>query len=221
MVRLFTGWDAREAAGWHVFVQSLIDTSTDYWLMPPLHGEQGDGTNTFSIARFELFDRCNWAGKAVFVDAVDMILMADIAELVALFDKTKAIQVVPHSYKTKHPRKYIGTEMESDNADYPDKNRSSVMLVNVGHPAHWKARKEIHSAIERGDGKFLHRFGWLPGNLIGELPMEWNWLPQEHGENPNAKLIHYTLGHPGFKHYRDSPMASYWHKSARTWHSER
>lgn len=221
MIRVFTGYDDREADGWHVFVQSLVETSTNYRLMPPLCGKQGDGTNTFTHARFWVLEECNWAGPAVFVDAADMVLKADIAELAELFDNTKAVQVVKHDYKTKHPRKYIGTEMEADNPDYPGKNRSSVILWNCGHPVHWKARNEIRSAIERGDGKYLHRFKWIPEPLVGDLPIEWNWLPQEHGDNPNAKLIHYTAGIPAFKHYANDPMSQDWHRVAKTFHSER
>ena len=221
MIRLFTGYDAREAAGWHAFVQSLIETSTNYRLMPPLSGEQHDGTNRFIYARFNILEACNWAGPAIFVDASDMILRSDISELANLFDKTKAVQVVKHNYRTVAPRKYVGTAMEADNLDYERKQWSSVTLWNCGHEAHWKARNRIKAAIEKGDGKFLHRFGWLEDRHIGDLPVDWNWLPQEFGERPTAKLLHFTLGIPGFKHYRDGPMTSHWHEAAKTFHSER
>lgn len=221
MIRLFTGYDKRESEGWHAFTQSLIDTSTNYRLMPPLSGKQRDGTNTFTYARFEVPELCNWAGPAIFVDAADMVLLADISELAQSFDKTKAVQVVKHDYRTRHARKYVGTEMEANNQDYDRKNWSSVILWNCGHTAHWNARNKIRNALEAGDGKFLHRFGWLEDKHIGELPIEWNWLPQEHGDNPNAKLIHYTAGIPGFKHYADDPMSNEWHRVAKTFHSER
>lgn len=220
-MRVFTGYDKREAAGWHNFVQSLIDTSINYRLMPPLWGVQGDGTNAFTLSRFMVPELCNWSGPAIFVDAADMLLLADISELAALFDKSKAVQVVKHDYRTSSARKYIGTEMEAANQDYPRKNWSSVILWNCGHIAHFEARNEIRSAIRRGDGKFLHRFGWIEDNLIGELPIEWGWMPQEYGENENAKLLHWTLGMPGFKHYANAPMANHWHAVAMAVHSER
>lgn len=221
MVRLFTGYDAREADGWHAFIQSLIDTSTNYRLMPPLSGEQKDGSNAFTYQRFTVPELCNWSGPAIFVDAADMLLRADISELADMFDKSKAVQVVKHDYRTRHARKYVGTEMEADNPDYDRKNWSSVILWNAGHLAHFKARKQIRAAIERGDGKFLHRFGWLEDKLIGDLPVDWNWLCDEFGERETAKLLHWTAGYPGFKHYANAPMSAHWHDSARTWHSER
>lgn len=221
MIRLFTGYDAREADGWHAFVQSLVETSSNYRLMPPLSGKQGDGTNTFTYARFEVPELCNWSGPAIFVDAADMILKADIAELAGLFDMDYAVQVVKHDYRTKHAMKYVGTEMEAANHDYERKNWSSVILWNCGHIAHFRARDKIRSAIKRGDGKYLHRFGWLEDRLIGELPIAWNWLPQEDGENEHAKLVHYTLGIPAFRHYAQDPMSQDWHRIAKTFHSER
>lgn len=221
MIRLFAGYEKREADGFHAFIQSLIDTSTNYRLMPPLSGAQKDGTNAFTYARFEIPELCNWSGPAIFLDASDMILRADITELAELFDKTKAVQVVKHDYCTRHPRKYVGTEMEAENQDYARKNWSSLILWNCGHEAHWKARNAIRKAIESGDGKYLHRFSWLKDAEIGELPSAWNWLADEYGENKHAKLLHWTAGMPGFKHYENAPMAHYWHQAAKTFHSSR
>jgi hypothetical protein len=215
VIRLFTGYDAREAEGWHAFIQSLIQTSTNYRIMPPLAGEQADGTNTFTYARFLVPEICNWGGPAIFVDGADMLLRNDISQLAGMFDKTKAVQVVKHDYKTKHPRKYLGTEMEADNHDYPRKNWSSVILWNCGHIEHFRARKKIRKAVENGDGKYLHQFAWLTDNLIGELPKEWGWMPQEYGDNDGAKLLHWTAGGPFFDNYRDAPMSEHWHETAK------
>ena len=221
MIRIFTGRDKRELDGWHAFVESLVETSTNYRLMPPLSGKQGDGSNAFTYERFTVPELCNWAGPAIFVDASDMILRADIAELAGLFDKTKAVQVVKHDYRTRFTRKYIGTPMEAANPDYVRKNWSSVILWNCGHEAHWEARNRIRTAIDAGDGKFLHRFGWLTDEQIGSLPVDWNWLCDEFGERKSAKLLHWTAGMPGFKHYANAPMSNYWHATAKTFHSER
>ena len=83
------------------------------------------------------------------------------------------------------------------------------MLWNCSHP-----ENKILSPgfIEKSTGKQLHRFTWLQDDLIGKLPIEWNWLPDEFGSNLEAKLLHYTLGTPCFKDYTNTPMASEWHK---------
>jgi hypothetical protein len=217
MLRVFTGFDPREAEGWHVFMASVLKHCGPEVAVSALNGRQGDGTNTFTYERFRVPEYCAWGGMAIYLDASDMLLRDDLMQLAKLFDPRFAVQVVKHEYQTKHPRKYIGTAMESDNQDYPRKNWSSVILWNCGHTAHFRNR----IAMRGTDGKFLHRFAWLKDKEIGELPIEWNWLPQEHGDNPDAKILHYTAGIPGFKHYADAPMSGPWHESARTLHSER
>jgi len=135
-----------------------------------------------------------------------MVCEADIAELWALRDPTKAVQVVKHDYKTKANKKYLGNK----NEDYPRKNWSSVILWNCAHP---KNKILTPDFIQGQPGSFLHRFSWLSDDLIGELPPEWNWLAIEYPENIDAKLIHYTLGTPCFKDYANESMSDKWQKS--------
>jgi hypothetical protein len=60
----------------------------------------------------------------------------------------------------------------------------------------------------------LHRFAYIPERYIGALPVDWNWLADEYGENPHAKLVHWTAGIPAFPHYCNTPMADDWAKAA-------
>lgn len=208
-IRMFLGFDQREAAGTYVCLQSLRERAKVPVCVKFLSGAQRDGTNAFTYERFEILERCGWSGWALWVDGADMLFRSCPGELWALADPRFALQVVPHDYRTKHPRKYVGTAMEADNRDYPRKNQSSVMLINCGHRAHLINRERISQAIEECDGAFLHRFGWLQAAEIGALPREWNWL-DEYGENANAKLVHWTTGIPGFNHYRNAPHAEEW-----------
>ena len=66
--------------------------------------------------------------------------------------------------------------------------------------------------MQTRSGKYLHRFSWLEDNEIGELPKEWNWLATEYPNNEQANIIHYTLGTPCFKDYRDTEMSDIWLK---------
>ena len=65
--------------------------------------------------------------------------------------------------------------------------------------------------VEKADPAHLHRFKWLDDNRIGELPIEWNWLAEEYEVNNNANLIHYTLGTPCFKEYKNCAQSKDWH----------
>ena len=50
----------------------------------------------------------------------------------------------------------------------------------------------------------------LKDKEIGELHKSWNWLAIEYDENPKAKIIHYTLGTPCFKEFKNTGMSKYW-----------
>ena len=144
-----------------------------------------------------------YKGWAIYIDG-DMILQSDIEELWQLRDQSKAVMVVKHNYKTKMSTKYLGAK----NEDYPRKNWSSVILWNCQHPANRLVTPEF---VQNSTGSQLHRFSWLPDELIGDLPIEWNWLADELGVNHSAKLIHFTLGAPCFEESKDTLMSEYWH----------
>jgi len=67
--------------------------------------------------------------------------------------------------------------------------------------------------VNKASGLELHQFKWLEGDhLIGDLPLEWNWLVGEYEYNENAKNVHWTLGGPYFKDYNNSDYANEWFK---------
>ena len=212
MIRLCMGWDDRESIGAHAFVESVREHCTEAVAITPLTGQQRDGSNAFTYVRFLVPAMCKYDGWAIYADGSDMLLRADLAELWWMRDERYAVQVVKHDYRTRHPRKYVGTEMESANADYPRKNWSSLILWNAGHVANRCLTAEF---VDGQSGAFLHRFGWLEDSQIGELPVDWNWLADEYGENRQAKLCHWTTGQPGFYHYRNAPHADEWKAAVR------
>jgi len=212
-INLMVGFDQREAIAYHVFCQSVIDRASMPIQFLPLAENSlnqykeihTDGSNKFVYSRFLTPYLMNFSGWAIFADG-DMVCQADIVELWSLRDTTKAVQVVKHDYKTKATKKYLGNK----NEDYPKKNWSSLILWNCGHPENAILTPEF---IQGQPGSYLHRFSWLGDNLIGELDAEWNWLAIEYPENPNAKLIHYTLGTPCFKDYANECMSDAWKRN--------
>jgi lipopolysaccharide biosynthesis glycosyltransferase len=219
VIQIFAGYDGREAVGYHTFCQSVIDRCSEPVSITPLSLQslgkiygagQKDGTNAFIYSRFLVPYLMGYNGWALFVDGCDMLCRADIAELWALRNPFKAVQVVKHDYQTKNPVKYIGTTIESANEDYPKKNWSSVMLINCSH---YNWRNITPEAVERSPGYYLHRFQFIDERYIGEIPIEWNWLADEYGANEKAKLLHWTCGMPGFTHYKDAMHSEDWHLS--------
>lgn len=210
---MVVGYDPREAIAYHVFCQSVLEKSTiPVWFMPlsqlAIQGyreTKNDGTNQFTYTRFLTPHLLDFRGWAIFADG-DMVCNRDIAELWALRDPTKAIQVVKHCYKTKAQIKYLG----SRNEDYPRKNWSSLVLWNCEHPAH---RCLTPDFVASKSGAYLHRFQWLNDEMIGELPISWNWLAIEYETNNAASLVHYTLGTPCFEEFMFCEMSSDWHQA--------
>lgn len=201
MIRLFCGYDGREAVGWHVFVSSVIRRTNAPLMITPVSEVQTDGSNTFTYARYAVAEMCGFQGWAIFADACDMLCLADLAELWELRDAQFAVHVVKQSYRTRHPIKYLGTTMQCPNVDYPRKNWSSLMLINCAAPE-WQTMTR---------GPEAHRFIGIPDERIGELPPAWNCLVDEGQDSDGAKLLHWTAGIPGFGLYQSAPRAAEWH----------
>ena len=183
-VPVFIGFDPREAVAYHVCVQSILDhKSPDVDLaFIPITGEQRDGSNAFIYERFLVPYKCGFQGYALFIDG-DMIVRDDITKLLKLAKPRCGVNVVKHDYKTKYATKYLGNK----NEDYPRKNWSSVILWDC---AFWPNRVLTPDYVKNRTGSWLHRFGWLCDDMIGELPKEWNHLTMEYAPNDKAKLYH-------------------------------
>lgn len=209
---IFIGYDINQTVAFHVCTNSLIRHSSIPISITPLSLSNlnmyteyhTDGSNSFTYTRFLVPYLQNYNGWALFIDG-DMILLDDITKLWDNIDETKAVMVVKHEYKTKINIKYLG----SKNKDYPRKNWSSVILWNCSHEKNKVLTTEF---IQESTGSFLHRFSWLSDDEIGGLPIEWNWLPDEFGDNADAKLLHYTLGTPCFDSFKNVSMSDKWHE---------
>lgn len=211
-IPIFIGYDPREAIAYHVCANSIIRNSSVPVSITPLAlnnfkdytETHTDGSNQFIYSRFLVPYLTGFHGHAIFMDG-DMIVRGDIAELWNLRKSECDVQVVKHNYKTKMKEKYLGAK----NDDYPRKNWSSVMIFNCGN---FPTRKLTPDYIQKSTGSHLHRFEWTSDSRIGELPAEWNWLPDEYGPNLDAKLLHYTLGTPCFHEFATTPQGNEWHK---------
>lgn len=208
-VRVFAGYEEAEAIGFHVFCHSLIRRASIPISITPL-ASQGlpKGSNSFTLSRFLVPYLCGFKGWAIFADASDMMMEADIAELWAMRAPTMAVQVVKRAeYKTRHPVKYRGTKLQGPNRDYERKNWASLMLINCEHRAWVGVTPERIAAKPVLDWLQLRH---IPDDQIGELPPEWNCLIDEGHESEGAKILHWTAGIPAFPMYRSAPGARDW-----------
>jgi hypothetical protein len=212
-IRIFIGYDPVETVAFHTMVQSLIDTSSNPISITPLNIRNLKNqfyrerdikqSNEFSFIRFLVPYLCNYSGYAVYFDC-DMMLRADVSELLELADPTKAISVVKHLYEPKAQIKYLDTVQYT----YPRKNWSSVILWNCSHMKNKILTREY---VGSSTGLELHRFTWLEDEEIGELDVCWNWLVGEYEKTTaEVKNVHWTNGGPYFHEYKNVAFADEW-----------
>lgn len=211
-IDIFIGYDPREAMAYHVCANSIIRHSSRPLALHPLalnclvdhyKEPQSRASNQFNRSRFLVPLLKHYQGWAIYMDC-DCLVNTDIQELFTLADPKYAVQLVQHDYQTKETKKYL----DNANLNYPRKNWSSVVLWNCAHSKNQRLTSEY---VSRATAQELHGFSWLDHSDIGSLDPTWNWLVGEYAENPNAKILHYTLGAPCFPEYRNSDTAELWH----------
>ncbi len=224
-LRIFIGYDSTEDDAWQVAAWSLQRQSRRDLDIRPLQldelrraglytrehvrkdGQLWDGlhqqpmTTEFSFSRYLLPAVAGWRGWALFCDC-DFLFRADVAELFALADERFAVMCVKHQYVPGEAVKMEGLVQEA----YDRKNWSSLMLWNCAHHAHWDL---VHHA-NRWPKYDLHRLSWLADELIGELPVEWNWLAGVSAASVEPKAVHFTLGLPRMAGYENCAYADQW-----------
>ena len=225
MRSIYVGYDPREIAAFEVAVASIKDHLTT---PVPVHDiclaemkaagfyrrptEVRDGrlwdviseapcATEFSISRFLTPLLAQW-GWALFMDC-DMLVRADLNDLFALCDDRYAVMCVKHRHEPAEQRK-MDNQIQTR---YSRKNWSSVMAVNVGHPANKALTVDLINTVP---GRDLHRFCWLKDEDIGELGPEWNWLAGHSDPSIDAKIAHFTLGTPDMRGYEKQRYADEW-----------
>jgi hypothetical protein len=211
MIRVFIGYDPREAVAYSVLAHSIHARASVPVSIAPLKLSGLGGILTrerhalqstdFSFSRFLTPFLSDYDGWSIFMDC-DMLVLDDIARLYALRDERYAVMVVKHDHVPKEARKFL----DQPQSPYQKKNWSSVMLFNNA-----RCRALTPDYINAASGLELHQFKWLAGDgLIGDIPDCWNHLVGYNPPRRDAALVHYTLGGPYFDEYRDCEYAEEW-----------
>jgi hypothetical protein len=211
MIRVFIGYDDREAVAFSVLSHSIHAHASEPVAIAPVRLSELRGVFTrprvalqstdFSFSRFLTPWLCDYHGWAVFMDC-DMLMRDDIARLWALRDERYAVQVVKHQHVPREDTKFLGATQTK----YPKKNWSSVMLMNCA-----RCRALTPEYVNAASGLQLHQFHWLESEtLIGALPSQWNHLVGYDPPRKDAALVHFTIGGPYFHEYRDCEYADEW-----------
>lgn len=212
MLRIFVGYDSKEPVAYHTLAHSILRHASIPVAIAPiklsllgrLYSRQRGPTESteFSLSRFLVPALSQFEGWSMFMDC-DMLCRTDVAALLPHIERQadKAVLVCKHDYTPNPSRKFLNQIQTS----YPRKNWSSVMLLNGE-----RCRALTPELVNSASGLDLHRFNWLDERLIGDLPLEWNWLVSEYTHNPEAKIVHFTRGGPYFEEFRDCDYAEEW-----------
>ena len=211
MIRIFIGYDAREAIAFGVLAHSIHVHASEPVAIAPLMLSQLQRVLTrdrhslqstdFSFSRFLVPYLSGYEGWSLFTDC-DMLVREDIAQLWALRDERCAVMVVKHNHVPRETTKFLGEPQTK----YEKKNWSSVMLFNNA-----RCTALTRDYVNTASGLELHQFKWLDNeDLIGALPERWNHLVGYNPPRADAALVHYTLGGPYFPEYAHCEYAQEW-----------
>lgn len=193
IVKIFIGFDSREAISYSVYAYSLFSQSSKPVQITPILSDQNRNildrpwdpkqSNDFAFTRWLVPYFCDFKGWAAFTD-LDMLCRGDIVDLWNMRDPVYTVQVVKHNYQPKEPTKYLGNL----NSRYKRKNWSSVILFNCE-----KCKQLTPEYIQTASGLDLHQFKWIKKDSdIGGLPKRWNHLVGVYPYDSKAKLVHWT-----------------------------
>ena len=214
MINIFIGYDSKEKVAYNVLSHSIIQNSTKPVAITPIalnhlrddfvRERNALSSTEFSFSRFMIPHLMNYQGWALFMDC-DMLMFEDVSKLWRMRDDSKAIQVCKHDYTPKESKKFLGQVQTK----YEKKNWSSFMLMNCR-----KCTTLTPDYVNKASGLELHQFKWLEGDhLIGDLPLEWNWLVGEYEHKDDVKNVHSTKGGPWFEEYARCDYSQDWFKN--------
>jgi hypothetical protein len=191
-LRIYIGYDHRQAVSYNVLQFSIFRRASKPVAITPLFLPTLPMTRTgltpFTFSRFLVPWLSGFQGWAMFLD-IDYLCRADIAELFALTDDRYAVMV------SKNEKKF---------------EWASMILFNCGHPANRILMP--HYVEDPKQCRSPHTIDWLPSELVGDLPREWNHLVGYDAPRSDAKLVHYTQGMPIFEETKGSEYAEEWKK---------
>ena len=222
MLKVFIGWDRREDGAYQVAKHSMeLYSSIPLDIVPIKQHElreQGIYTRPpdtlasteFSLTRFLTPYLAGYSGWALFCDC-DFLFRGDIAGLLDYADGTKACFVVPHDYR---PTETIKMNNQAQH-QYPRKNWSSFMFINCEHEQVKRLTPEV---VNSATPAYLHRFDWLTDDVIGHLPIAYNYLEGWYSRDdcPNPIAVHMTRGGPWFHDWTEVEYGKEWMAMAAT-----
>lgn len=215
MLNIVIGFDRNEPIAYHVLSHSILRRASGPVSITPLYLPQlqtsgiytrdrdPNQSTDFTYSRF-LTPWIAGGGVSLFMDS-DMLCLGDICKLedIATLNPRTDVFVVKHDYTPATTTKFLNQPQST----YDCKNWSSLMIFN-GHRS--AVRNLTPDYINRASAMDLHQFRWARPDGVAALHPNWNHLVGEYAPNPEAKLVHFTLGGPWFPEFADCEYAQTW-----------
>lgn len=183
---VFIGYDPRQPLAYNVVAHSIASRLSQPVPITRLQLNQlpitRRGLTEFTYSRFIVPYLEGFDGYSLFVDA-DMLVLADVTELLSVVDPSAAVSVVMHEAKFERP---------------------SLMVFNN------KRCRVLTPAFVDDSRNKLFDLAWA--STIGALPAEWNHVVGYNAPNPFAKIVHYTKGIPCWTETDGTEWAMAWHR---------
>lgn len=199
-LRIFTGWDERQAEAVEVFAHSVRERCTveaQLCYVPPL---ARPGRTAFTYARFLIPHVCDYKDRALFADGADTLCLGDVAELADFDMGGAAVAVVRHGG--------------------PERQRvwSAVMLMDCARLGCWTPEVVATASDDQ-----LMRLRDLADDEIADLPPEWHVLVQPGDEPPDGtKIAHWSaISDPNAGNWIDVSRSTTWAAARQRWRDER
>lgn len=227
-MRVYIGWDEREAEAYRVAADTLHETSglvaekldsarlASHGLLTRISDHRGSQdydlisnapkATRFAVSRFLVPILCQ-SRWALFMDC-DMVVLANVHRMLEEVEPGKAVYVVQHDHRPAEQWKMVNQAQTA----YPRKNWSSVMLFDCEHPAN---RRLTLWDVNHRPGRDLHAFYWLADDEIGALDASWNWLVGVQPKPEQPRIAHFTLGGPWLPGWKPAEHDDLWLEAAR------
>jgi lipopolysaccharide biosynthesis glycosyltransferase len=208
------GYDHRESIAFHVLAHSILRRASRPVSIVPLalsalpnytRPRSPMQSTDFTYSRFLTPSMADDNAVSIFMDC-DMLCLTDICELEDIARRGANpyhdVLVVQHDYTPRDESKFLSQPQTT----YPCKNWSSLIVFNG-----WRSSVKALTSqvVNTAEAMHLHQFKWCQS--VGKLPCEWNHLVGEYEHNPDAKIVHYTLGGPWFKGYERCEYSEEWY----------
>jgi lipopolysaccharide biosynthesis glycosyltransferase len=191
MIRVIIGTETNQLLPERVLEYSIRKfTKTDVDIRPVHQTEHRVGGTNFGFVRFHVPQMCGYSGKAIYLDA-DQLVFDDIQKLYDQLEGDHAIALV-NSPEGTFGGKPVGQH-----------NQTSVMVLDCEKLSDWKPDvmfKDVVPNRQEKQGDQIHyrdfmMLSWFDRNKIKPLPPTWNHF---NVIRENTKLVH-------FSHVRSQP----------------